>query len=243
MQSREEKLLIAGQEIICQRIKDISQAIQNLIMKLEIEHDTLNWNDMLVDYSHITGQIALLTRALNSERMPKLKNYTVLPIHVEPVEDPHLAQLTEGRTTIVNHETVPNYLRTKLEPEAEALMTQFQKKIELTSPDNLRKQQNAFFKLTNMVQAVLKTSRENLESDSAPKGSQMQMATSNDTYNLVATMTMGKGLKTEPNKVPPQSTPAPKIIAPQPNSQFNMNRPMSSIKMNIKSIADFHPRR
>ena len=245
MQSREEKLLNARQEIISQRINDISQAIQNLIMKLEIGHDTLNWNDMLVDYSHITGQIALLTRALNSERMPKLKNYVVLPVHVEPVEDPHLAQLTEGRMPIFNHETVPNYLRTKLEPEAEERIVQQQEIAKSISPDNLRKQLNLFFRQTTMVQGILKTSRENLESDSALKGPQMQIATANDTYNLIAAITKGKGLKIDPKLLPPQSMPAPKVIAqqPMPNAQANMTRPTSSIKTNIKSMANINPYR
>lgn len=60
---------------------------------------------------------------------PPLRNLTVLPLLLSQERDETLLQLTEGRIPVFAHDMVPDYLRTKPEPTAEARMLQHEQKV------------------------------------------------------------------------------------------------------------------
>lgn len=60
---------------------------------------------------------------------PPLRNLTVLPLLLSQEKDDALLQLTEGRIPVFSHDMVPDYLRTKPEPAAEARMLQHEQKV------------------------------------------------------------------------------------------------------------------
>lgn len=60
---------------------------------------------------------------------PPLRNLTVLPLLLSPERDEALWQLTEGRISVISHDMVPDYLRTKPEPAAEQRMLQHEQKV------------------------------------------------------------------------------------------------------------------
>jgi hypothetical protein len=65
---------------------------------------------------------------LSNDKAPALRNFTVLPLLLKPDIDENLARMTEGRLNTFSHDIVPDYLRTKPEPDAEMKMMQLEHK-------------------------------------------------------------------------------------------------------------------
>lgn len=61
---------------------------------------------------------------------------TVLPLHLSPEKDEELVRTTEGRISTFAHDLVPDYLRTKPDPEAEQKMTGYENKAANLSYDS-----------------------------------------------------------------------------------------------------------
>lgn len=79
-------------------------------------------------YSSFLLQLTSLSKTLSHEKAPNLRNMTVLPLLLSPEKDEELMRLTEGRITTFAHDLVPDYLRTKPEPQAEQKMMQLEAK-------------------------------------------------------------------------------------------------------------------
>lgn len=62
------------------------------------------------------------------DKAPNLRSLTVLPLLLSPEKDEELIRMTEGRITTFAHDLVPDYLRTKPEPQAEQKMVQLELK-------------------------------------------------------------------------------------------------------------------
>lgn len=65
---------------------------------------------------------------LSHDKSPPLRNLTVLPLLLSPDRDEELLRLTEGRVPTFSHDLVPDYLRTKPEPDVERQMIQMEHK-------------------------------------------------------------------------------------------------------------------
>jgi len=145
---REEKAQDAVLEAIISRVNDLKSAIGGLIFKVENEYETLNWPSFLDNFALISGhvrakphlkstgankisitlQLTTLTKILSNDKAPALRNFTVLPLMLKPDVDENLNRMTEGRLNTFSHDIVPDYLRTKPEPDAELKMMQFEHK-------------------------------------------------------------------------------------------------------------------
>lgn len=62
------------------------------------------------------------------DKTPPLRSLTVLPLMLSPERDEDLLRLTENRVPAFTHDLVPDYLRTKPEPEVEQKMTSLEMK-------------------------------------------------------------------------------------------------------------------
>ncbi len=69
-----------------------------------------------------------LLKFVKNERNPKLKSYVCLPLALAPDRDEDLLRLTDGRVAAFSHDLVPDYLRTKPDPEVESKHAQFESK-------------------------------------------------------------------------------------------------------------------
>jgi mediator of RNA polymerase II transcription subunit 8 len=65
---------------------------------------------------------------LGHDKCPALRNLTVLPLLLSPERDEQLFRLTEQRVPMFSHDLVPDYLRTKPDPEVEQKMLQLEHK-------------------------------------------------------------------------------------------------------------------
>jgi len=73
-------------------------------------------------------QLTSLSKILGHDKALNLRNQTILPLRLSPEKDEELLRLTEGRIPTFAHDLVPDYLRTKLEPQAEQKMMQLEAK-------------------------------------------------------------------------------------------------------------------
>jgi len=163
-------------------------------------------------------------------------------LELNPERDEHLAKLTEGRVQAFNHEMVPNYLRTKSEPEIEKKERELYSKSLMANDrinDQTQKQITMLHKIvTNIVDSV-KQAREDWDTNES-NSKQQQQATTNqqDTFAIIAAINSGKGLR--PGTELPIKPGAAMIMQPQQQPQQKPapgKTPM--IKTNIKT--NVHP--
>lgn len=58
---REEKQLDMALDAIIMRVNDLKQSISNMIVKLELEHETLNWPTFLDNFALMSGQVSAIS--------------------------------------------------------------------------------------------------------------------------------------------------------------------------------------
>ncbi|XP_012168891.1 mediator of RNA polymerase II transcription subunit 8 [Bombus affinis] len=256
---REEKQLDSALEAIIMRVNDLKTAIAAMIFKLEHEYETLNWPNFLDNFALISGHLTSLSKIFGHDKAPNLRNLTVLPLRLSPEKDEELLRLTEGRIPTFAHDLVPDYLRTKVEPQAEQKMMQLETKAANTSTEMSHKQMSQYTKVINNVWDIANKAREEWESEAGSRATQAQTSSTADTHALVAAVGMGKGLKSDSvqmvqsgvNSVPSGmmvGRPGNQQQAPGQGSLGNpsmgqMSKAPSAIKTNIKAASQIHPYR
>ncbi|XP_051176727.1 mediator of RNA polymerase II transcription subunit 8 [Leptopilina boulardi] len=249
---REEKQLDASLEATIARVNDLKSSIAGMIFKLEHEYETLNWPSFLDNFALISGHLTSLTKILSHEKSPTLRNLTVLPLHLSPEKDEDLMRMTEGRITVFAHDLVPDYLRTKPDPNVEAKMTTLETKAANLSYDSAHKQVAQYTKVIGHVWDIANKAREEWESEAGTRAAQAQTSSAADTHALVAAIGMGKGLKSDSvQMVQPGVSPGPGgMMVGRPGSQGQpggqgpmgqMTKAPSTIKTNIKAASQIHP--
>lgn len=240
---REEKALDIALDAMISRTQDLKNSIAAFIVKLEMEYETLQWPSVLNSFALLSGQLNTLMKVLRNDKTPPLRNRILLPLFLNPERDEDLAKLTENRIQFFNHEVVPDYLRTKPDPEVEATELQINNKANQMSLDAAQKQIASLNKIVNTIETVLKTTREDWESTSSQRSALAQTSSPADTNALIGALSMGKGLR--------PSLGSPKSQSPLPSGQqrgakaFAMHptagKMPSAIKTNIKSAGASHP--
>ncbi|KAK3091458.1 hypothetical protein FSP39_019967 [Pinctada imbricata] len=223
-----------------QRVQEIKNSIGAFLFKLENEYHTIQWPNVLDNFALLSGQLNTLGKLLKSEKVPAFQNCVLLPLLLSQDRDAELEKLTEGRVFAFNHAVVPDYLRTKPEPEVEERIQAVCNKATGMNAEMAQKQINAMNKLTSNILDIINSHRESMDSDASQKTSMSQTFSQTDTSNLIAATLTGKGLKTnrrpdigqQPGTMPNQ----PQV---QQKTQAAMGKAPSSIKTNIKSSS--HP--
>ncbi|KAM7288034.1 mediator of RNA polymerase II transcription subunit 8 [Ixodes scapularis] len=241
---REEKALDIALDAMISRTQDLKNSIASFIVKLETEYETLQWPSVLDSFALLSGQLNTLLKVLRNDKTPPLRNRILLPLLLNPERDEELAKLTENRIQFFNHEVVPDYLRTKPDPEIEAAELQVTSKASLLSLDTAQKQIAALNKAANTILDGVKNLQENWESNSGQRGTIAQTSSLQDTNALIAALSVGKGLR--PSLGSPKSqSPLPQVSGQQRGGKAFAMHPggkmPSTIKTNIKSAGASHP--
>lgn len=246
MQARDEKLLEASLDAMFARVKELKGSLELLLFRLETEYETLNWPSFLDSFALISSQLNGLNKLLKSEKCPAFKNYILLPLLLSPDRDPELEKLTEGRVLSFNHEVVPDYLRTKPEPEVEEKQQMLLTKASQSTSDAMTKQVNSLGRVTNNIIDLVRNSRD--DSDADRKSAMNQTSSVNDTNALIAATSFGKGLKQlrQPTIVPGPPIPQQRMTPPPqqphiPMPNITMSKAQSSVKSNLKNSSSIHP--
>ncbi|XP_071954439.1 mediator of RNA polymerase II transcription subunit 8-like [Antedon mediterranea] len=238
MQPNVEKAFETSLEAIITRVQDLKHSIGSFILKLEHEHQMLNWPSVLDSFALLSSQINMLNKVLKSEKTPPLRNLVLLPLELSCDRDEELEKLTEGRVAVFNHDVVPNYLRTKPEPDVDAKNQQNKSIASQITPELAQKQITSLNKITARLLDNLNNAKEEWDTDSS--SSRLNLTTDNraDTHILVGTLSLGKGIK--PNRPPAQPTASPSVM-PQQRINIDMHKPQSTVRTHIRPGSSVHP--
>lgn len=237
---KEEKALEIAVETLISRTQDLKNSISSFLYKLETEYETLSWPTVLDNFALLSGQVNTLLKVMKNDKTPAFRNRVLLPIHLSPERDEELIQLTENRVQAFNHEVVPDYLRTKTDPDIENRELQLMTKLNQLSVDAAQKQIASMNKITNNIVEFVKTNRDDWESESGKRASATQTSSLADTSTLISAISLGKGLK--PSTGSPKGQPNnPTPPQQQPTRPTSSGKAPSAIKTNIKSANSIHP--
>lgn len=188
----EEKQFETTIETLLEYTKNLKVSLVTFIGRIETHGDNLNWPDILDNFTSLCGQINTLMRYTRENRLQFIENRVVLPLHLSPDRDEELAKLTENRVHMVNHEMVPDYLRTKPDPEIEELEKSLQMRASTISPDVAVKQINA---ANRMVDHILEMIKKNItRADEMSKQTIKQSHEASETNALLGAAYLGRGL-------------------------------------------------
>lgn len=218
--------------------KNIKISLLYFIQRIETEGDNMDWPQVLDSFTSICGQINTLMRFARENKTQFIENRVVLPLLLSPDPDEELAKMTEGRVQIVNHEMVPDYLRTKPDPEIEELEKTLQHKAMTINPDAAVKQINAMNKLLDNTITAIKTNSVRADSEMSRQAIKPSFI-NNDTNELLMAVSNGKGLRPasihQRMMMPSDSLLGQKTHDPLLQQQLTKNVKAPELKTNIKA--------
>ena len=113
----------------------------------------------LDSYALVSGQLNTMVKNIKSDRTPSFKRYICLPLTLSQDRDEELARSTEGRIGQFSHDLVPDYLRTKPDPEVEARHALYESRVATLNPEQMHKQLGVMEKMTKeMLKHITKVS-------------------------------------------------------------------------------------
>ncbi|XP_074597797.1 mediator complex subunit 8 [Brevipalpus obovatus] len=240
---REEKILDVALDALISRCQDLKNSLTSFLARLENDYNNLDWPGFLDNFALLSGQINNMMKVLKNDKTPQLRNRVLLPLKLSPDRDEELAKLTEGRVSFFNHEMVPDYLRTKLEPDIESRENLILTKANSINPDTAQKQITSVNKIANHIIESVKNAKEEWESESNQRLTLQPTFSVQDTNTMIAAISLGKDLK------PPSMIPQKPPVAAQPAMGAGPSsgpgpRPggkAPTIKTNIKSASSVNP--
>lgn len=232
----EEKQFEVTIERLLEYTKNIKISLLYFITRIEQEGEAMDWPQVLDSFTSICGQINTLMRFTREHKSQFIENRVVLPLLLSPDRDDELAKLTEGRVQIVNHEMVPDYLRTKPDPEIEEFEKLLQQKSNNITSDAATKQINAMNKLVENTINSIKTNSARIDSEMS-RQTMKQSFVNNDTNELIMAVSNGKGLRmglaSGPNRGLSGSQGSDSLLGPKSHDQ--MLQQQLSQKQNVKA--------
>jgi mediator of RNA polymerase II transcription subunit 8 len=231
---REAKQLEAASEALGGRVADVKSSLGQLILRLE-KDPTLNWHSFLDSYALVSGQMNSLLKTMRGEKTPSLRKYITLPLLLSPDRDEELLKITDHRVTTFSHDLIPDYLRTRPDPELEARHLTHEARASSTTQDQQGKQLTVMDKVTRDTLKLITREREEMEAKSAGRAEQERTHSLEDTAALLAAINHGKGLKAAQPSAPSRQSPA---AGPSMQQQ---NKAPAAIKTNIKAASQVHP--
>lgn len=194
----EEKQFEVTIERLIEYTKNIKISLLYFIQRIENEGINMEWPQVLDSFTSICGQINTLMRYTREHRSNFIENRAVLPLLLTPERDEELAKLTEGRVQVVNHEMVPDYLRTKPDPEIEELEKALQLKANTISSDAAIKLINAMNKLIDNTINSIKTNSARADNEMSRQANMKPSFNNIETNELILAINNGKGLRMGP---------------------------------------------
>ncbi|KAK7880450.1 hypothetical protein WMY93_032907 [Mugilogobius chulae] len=205
LHQREEKQLEASVESLISRVAHVKNALHSFIYKLENEYDRLTWPSVLDNFALLSGQLNTINKLLKNEKTPSYRSQVIIPLLLSPDRDDDLAKLTEQRVPVFSHEIVPDYLRTKPDPEVEEQEKLLSAEAARIGPEVAQKQIQTLNKLCSGLLEKLNNPRDEREAESAALRQNKPWFNPADTNALVGAVAFGKGL----SKCRPPGPPGP----------------------------------
>lgn len=234
---RDDKQVEMALDSMINRCQDLIKTLSSFLYRIDTEQ--LNYKDYVDAFASFQGHIFNLQKVIRNHSQ-SLSNRSVFPIKLTPVDDEGLAAATEGRLKSFNHDTAPEYLRTKFEPEIENRLKSISQKASSIAPEQAQKQITAANKISQNMTEMIRSQREECQNELNRNVITPSFNTA-DTYQLVAALFLGKGLRPGQDMPPmkPMNMPPTGIANPPQRSAPGKAQP--SIKTNIKAANAMNP--
>uniref|UniRef100_A0A915D225 Mediator of RNA polymerase II transcription subunit 8 n=1 Tax=Ditylenchus dipsaci TaxID=166011 RepID=A0A915D225_9BILA len=115
------------------RLRQVKRTMEELLFSLEAQ-DQVSYPDMISKFSSLARQ------------WKSAKTHLIVPERVSMIPDTKLQNISEGRLISWNHEVIPVYLRTKLNPDVEEDERKIESERSRQTWEHLSKQIAAFNK-------------------------------------------------------------------------------------------------
>ncbi|KAL5264805.1 hypothetical protein ACHWQZ_G005765 [Mnemiopsis leidyi] len=183
---------------IHQRVNGVKGSLQTFMRKLEL--GGVIWPDVNENFTTLAGQLNFLQKALTKEDTPQLQNLVLLPLMTSTGTGPDttLEQLTEGRIPYMAQDSLPNYLRTKLDLEIEKKEHFVNNEVDRISENNLQQQICDLNNLSDAISEIIQTTRDSWD-DLTPH-SRLPENENKELNKLMSALETGKGLRSNNRK-------------------------------------------
>lgn len=230
----EEKQFEVTIDRLIEYTKNVKISLLYFIQRIETEGDNMDWPQVLDSFTSICGQINTLMRYTRENKFQFIENRAVLPLHLSPEPDEELVKLTEGRVHIVNHEMVPDYLRTKPDPRIEDFEADLQTIADHITADAATKQINVMTKLVDNIVNAIKTNSARADNEMS-KQIISPSFNSADTNELLLAVSTGRGLGMAPLRGTPMDPAINQRMEPSRPAIQKQNVKAPELKTNIKA--------
>ncbi|VEL25024.1 unnamed protein product [Protopolystoma xenopodis] len=124
MQAAEKRQLDSIKSLYASAFK-LKLKLQELMFKLETQGERCDWPNYLNTLGLCASELNEIRKFVESERFPQADSLVLTPLLLSPDPDPILGKATEERLSVFNHDSVPQYLRTRLDPHVSCLLNFF----------------------------------------------------------------------------------------------------------------------
>ncbi|KAI4828721.1 hypothetical protein KUCAC02_022799 [Chaenocephalus aceratus] len=166
------------------RVAHVKNALLIFIFKLENEYERLTWPSVLDNFALLSSQLNTINKLLKNEKTPSFRNQVIIPL---------LLKLTEQRVPVFSHEIVPDYLRTKPDPEVEEQEKQLSVEAARIGPEVAQKQIQTLNKLCSNLLEKLNNPRDDRDSETAAIRQSKPSFNPADTNALVGAVALWEG--------------------------------------------------
>lgn len=230
MNSKEEKQFETSLDLLIEYAKNIKISLQVFMSKIDAEGPRLDYGQVLDSFSSVCGQINTLMRFTRANKATFFGNRVVLPRIVSPDKDESLLQLTEGRVPVVNHEMVPDYLRTMPDPDIEEIERALTTKAASMSVDAATKQVHSVMRLIMSLESIINGVKQTVTIDQDKKPTYLQ----SETEEMIAAMTYGVGIVSDPSTSKVKKIELSGYVAPTSSTTPSKTNPKApELKTNI----------
>ncbi|XGW13227.1 hypothetical protein V3C99_013676 [Haemonchus contortus] len=184
------------------KVMDAKKTIEELLYMLDMQ-EKVPWPDMLDKFSSLAAAMSQLQGALKKSAIQSghedhgalLRSHVLVPQRLQLEPDPQLQTLTSYRIHSWNHDVVPDYLRTKLNPEMESEEMMLEQDRNQKGQDVISKQITHLNKYVDLLLQSLHSSDRAHNESLAEKRFVKPTFNKEETARLVRATMVGEGLK------------------------------------------------
>ncbi|WKX92900.1 hypothetical protein Q1695_010713 [Nippostrongylus brasiliensis] len=199
------------------KVLDAKKTIEELLYMLDMQ-EKVPWPDMLDKFSSLAAAMSQLQGALKKSAIQSghedhgalLRSHVLVPQRLQLEPDQQLQALTSYRVHSWNHDVVPDYLRTKLNPDMESEEMMLEQDRNQKGQDVISKQITHLNKYVDLLLQSLHSSDRTHSENMAEK----LTFSKDETARLVRATMVGEGLKINMGRSAPATSSSAQLPRP-----------------------------